>query len=340
MAALACAGNVGFVVSAQPGRKCASDPAGASAKGTSSHPYYERLISRQECVAAYSLRANDQLVKFLHAPRGVGQRVTYKPELDSDLRKQDAAKIVIPAREVSLRSTVRLPLKTSDGTATLVTWDAWFGREFRFADTGIATYKTFQFASPASRIWFEVRTRFALAEGPQARAARNRTARNNRGAKTDGRQPPVEPKQESAPKPEGQTAKPGGQTAIGEVDARAYGPTFGPNVQNGSTLSPRAGTFTVTAETWTRYWVLIEQRANDWDLVSLWVADERHDPVLIIDKRQLDVRGSVEEFWLQYNTSSNMREGLGERVGYARNVVVLENVKDLVPLLERPGSNK
>jgi hypothetical protein len=83
---------------------------------------------------------------------------------------------------------------------------------------------------------------------------------------------------------------------------------------------------------------LIEQRADDWDLVSLWVADEHTDPVLIIDRRQLRVNaaGGVESFWFEYNTSSHARPGLPERVGYVRNLVMLRNANDVPALLQRP----
>jgi hypothetical protein len=70
--------------------------------------------------------------------------------------------------------------------------------------------------------------------------------------------------------------------------------------------------------------------------MSLWVADEDNDPVLIIDRLQFAVKKSVEHFWLEYNTSARLPEGLDERVGYARNVVMLRNVKDLSSLLRRP----
>ena len=93
----------------------------------------------------------------------------------------------------------------------------------------------------------------------------------------------------------------------------------------------------VKAETWTRYWVLIEQRADDWDLMSLWVADENNDAVKIIDRLQFAVKGTLHAFWLEYNTSSKGKgAALGERVGYARNVAMLRNVKDVESLMQRP----
>jgi hypothetical protein len=284
-----------------------SRPAGASAK-PGPHAYFESLVARPDCMAAYSLRDNAQLAKYTHGPNRIEQRVTYEPEKDTDPRRQDAAKVFVPAGDVSLRSTVRLPIGTTDGTSTLVIWDAWFGSEFRFSNTGIGNYKTFQFASPANRIWFELRTRFKQAE----------SGRKGRGGVIGGG---------------------GGSDAVGELDVRAYGAkgtALGPNVERGGPLTPRAGVFTVRAETWTRYWVLLEQNANDWDPVSLWVADEDTDPVQIIDRRQLNIKKSVEQFWIQYNTSTQSTKGLGARTSYVRNVVMLRNINDVRSVLQKP----
>jgi hypothetical protein len=313
-------------------------PAAAScsasdSSGQGAHAYFARLAARPECVAAYSLRDTGQLAKYRHGPKALGQRVTYEPEKDNDPRRQDAAKIVVPAGEPSLRATVRLPIGTSDGTTTLVTWDAWFGSEFRFEKTGINNYKNFQFASP-DRTWFEVKTRFARVESREARRAM-RTPNPKRGGRRNQSEP-AQPAPETA-RPNASPGADGQHHEIGEVDARAY-MKVGPNVTNRGSVAPKAGSFTIRGETWTRYWVLIEQRGDDWDPVSLWVADENNNPVQILDKRLLSVNGSVNTFWLEYNTSTNARQGLPERVAYARNVVVLRNVKDVAPLLERPTS--
>jgi hypothetical protein len=338
---------------AEPQRQAgeASCAASQSARGPArdSHAYFDALIARPECILAYSLRDPAQLKQFTHSRRKP-QAVFYDPAADTDPRRQDAAKLVVPSGKVSLPNQVRLPMNTADGTTTLVTWDAWFGAEFAHEHTRIATYKTFQFASPKERIWFEVRTRFKqddekpAAGKPAAGTRRERKAaagKNAAAAKPDAavKTPPAQ-----AAKPEAAAAAAGGGGRgrhIGMVDARAYGgggaTPMGPNVTKAVPLAPQAGNFAVRAETWTRYWVSIEQRADDWDLVSLWVADEGHDPVLVIDRLQLSVKRGVEEFWLEYNTSSKGRaEGLGSRVGYARNVVILRNVKDLPNLLKRP----
>jgi hypothetical protein len=296
-------------------------------------------------MSAYSLRDNAQLLQYKKS-KVAPQRITYDPAHDLDPRRQDAAKVVVPAGQVSLKSTVRFPIGTSDGTTTLITWDAWFGSEFRYEYTGIGNYKTFQFASPAKRIWFEVRTLFIRAEAPGVGLAVRRGGRTiaDKAKGGAGEKPTAPPADDTAQKGRARpltAVKSGGD--IGALDVRAYGApgiALGPNVRDGKPLMPKSGSFTVRAETWTRYWVLIEQRANDWDPVSLWVADENTDPVQIIDRRQLQVspraKGGVESFWFEYNSSSAAREGLGERVGYVRNLVMLRNVKDVPGLLQRP----
>jgi hypothetical protein len=356
VAGLAGALSFGAQPSAQTAGRCSS---GAAAPSRGSHAYFEALAARPDCMAAFSLRDAAQLDQYTHSKRKP-HYVTYDPANDPDPRRQDAAKIAVPAGKVSLPNQVRLPIGTSDGTTTLVTWDAWFGSEFRFDNTGIGTYKTFQFASPADRIWFEVRTKFKQDEArnrrraskvpraKRARAGSSEQAAPNPGAAAATPPPPTK---DAAPRAKGRARRDSGPVAaaappasgdrvdIGVVDARGYGAggtTLGPNVLRGAPLAPQAGSFTIRAETWTRYWVLIEQRANDWDLMSLWVADEDHDPVQLIDRLQFNVKKSVDSFWLEYNTSSHPREGLGQRVGYVRNVVMLRNAKDVASLLQRP----
>jgi hypothetical protein len=309
-------------------------------------------------MAAYSLRDAAQVKEYAHSARRP-QYVTYDPANDPDPRRQDAAKIAIPAGKVSLPNQVRLPIGTADDTTTLVTWDAWFGAEFRFEDTRIGTYKTFQFASPANRIWFEVRTKFKQDEARNARRASKvpKARRAAAAATAPGRQDQAAPstpgaapsaEKQAPPTPRAKapavTARPpvnnSDRVDLGVVDARGYGAggtVLGPNVLRGAPLAPQAGSFTVKVETWTRYWVLIEQRANDWDLMSLWVADEDRDAVQLIDRLQFNVKKSVESFWLEYNTSSHPQEGLGQRIAYARNVVMLRNVKDVPSVFQRPA---
>jgi hypothetical protein len=187
-----------------------------------------------------------------------------------------------------------------ENESLLVTWDAWWGREFETSHSGLSNYKNFQFASPAIRIWTEIKSDF---DSP---------------------------------------ARPPGAIAI--IQVRSYGhlgETLGPNVTNGDPLSPQVGFFAIAPETWTRYWVYFNP-VGEWREFSLWAADETRDPVLMVDRRQLKPnypRGAQgwESFWLEYNTSgTRIPAGRGPLVGYVRNVVMLRNAPDPLPLLQRP----
>ncbi len=132
--------------------------------GGSSHSYFNNLISRPDKLAAYSLRDPAQLQT--RANGGYAQcnacplDVTYTYPNDPDPRKQDAAKIVIGTSNLnSLRNQLQLPIPQYSG-AFMVTWDAWWGSEFKYANSGIPTYKAWQLANAGS-IWTEPRSLFS-----------------------------------------------------------------------------------------------------------------------------------------------------------------------------------
>jgi hypothetical protein len=363
---LACAGATTIVCALWLGARplaettgCAPTRSSAQASDRKAHAYFESLAARSDCYKAFSLRDAAQVHEH-SVSKSRPQSVTYDPANDPDPRRQDAAKIVVAANKASLSNQIRLPIGTSDGTTTLVTWDVWFGKEFQFANTGVGQYKTFQFSSPGDRLWCEVRTKFrqdearntrraqTVAHGGKSRAGKDvrmdgdQAAATGQTAEPPRQEPPGGGKGKNrrhAEAPSQAKANDRGSLDIGVVDVRAYGASgvmLGPNVLKGAPLAPQAGSFTIRAETWTRYWMLIDQRADDWDLVSLWVADENHDPVQLVDRRQLNVKRSVDLFWVEFNTSGHARNGSGERVGYIRNVVMLRNVRDVPGLLRRP----
>jgi len=265
------------------------------------HRYFDSLKGRTDVLAAYSLRDQAMLDTYAHGPAATAVNVTYDFANDPYPNKQDAAKVTIPADQVSLLDTVRLPIPPTGGQSLMVTWDAWWGREFETSHSGLGNYKNFQFASPATRIWTEIKSDF-----------------------------------DSPSRPAG---------AIAMITVRSYGDsgekTLGPNVSDKNPLSPQAAQFAIAPETWTRYWVFFKP-AGGWYEFSLWVADETRDPVLLLNRLQLTPnfpRGADawEEFWLEYNTSGNrIPVGRGPLVGYARNVVMLRNLTEVPPLLERP----
>jgi hypothetical protein len=115
---------------------------------------------------------------------------------------------------------------------------------------------------------------------------------------------------------------------------------LGPNVTDHHPLGPMSNQFAIMPETWTRYWAYFN-KVGEWHEFSLWLADPTRDPVLILDRLQMPntLAGATgwEKFWLEYNTSDHGKaEGFGERVAYARNIVMLRGVTDVKSLLKRP----
>ncbi len=272
--------------------------------GGDPHRYFRALASRRDHVVSYSLRDPAQLAS--RARGGYSQSetrdlgVTYAPATDTYPRKQDAAKVAIPADGNNLRNQVRLPLQHKEA-GFLVTWDAWWGEEFAYERSGIEDYKAFQLES-GGRIWTEIRARFRrAARFPGAVALIDirpyRGSSERRGAVVAGTK---------------------------------YG--------NGS-LGGLLTNFPIAPNTWTRYWVQLIPRGEGgwWDL-SMWVADEKRDATQLYNNQAVKPNGTGwDRFWLEYNTStSGVKPGRGELVAYARNVVVLRAPGEGMPALERP----
>lgn len=138
---------------------------------TGDHGYFDALSKRSDLLIAASLRDPAQLAVKNSGGYAYCNKcpldITYDPANDPDPRKQDAAKVVVGTGSNSLRNMVQIPIPAY-GSSLFVTWDAWMGKEW--ATAGIPTYKHWQFASPATRIWTEVRSRFSLAPAGQIAA--------------------------------------------------------------------------------------------------------------------------------------------------------------------------
>jgi hypothetical protein len=263
------------------------------------HTYFTTLSLRSDCLAAYSLRNNNQVLAYMDHHRWID--VSYDPGGDPDPRRQDAAKIVVPAGSVSLPNNVRVPIPPVGSESLFVTWDAWMGAEFAYAKTGIGHYKHFQLASGegTGRIWTEIKSTFS-----------------GRDHKAPAGLADVEVRLYGQPE-EG---------------------LIGPNVTNVHPASPMVGQFAVQPETWTRYWALLNP-VGEWHEFSVWVADTGRNPVQIIDRLQIKpvrTSGRWVSFWLEYNSSSNLHEKQQARVSYARNIVMLRGVTNVQGLLQRP----
>jgi hypothetical protein len=124
---------------------------------------------------------------------------------------------------------------------------------------------------------------------------------------------------------------------VAELNVRGYG-TLGPGVTNQQPITPRVN-FLIKRGVWTRYWVRIEQRANDWDIMDMWIADETSGPLRVYTGIPLQVQnGTIEEFYVEWNTSTDehVRGDLRDFVSYNRNIVVLRDPANVEDLLQRP----
>jgi hypothetical protein len=213
----------------------------------------------------------------------------------------------------SLQSQVRVPLGTSDGNSYFFTWDALWTDSYLLS--GLTNHKAFQFGSDG--IWFEPQTGFdgAKKEGfSQANAVAVSTARTYNWI--------------------------GGPADWSQTDGNAAGP----GVTLADPINPRLTMPTIYPNRWTRFWVRIDQRANNYELVSMWFADEQQAPMQIYKDLLLSVRpkvNTVQDFWLEFNTSTDSYvRGPGQRnfVSYVRNFVALRNTADITSLLLRPSA--
>lgn len=263
------------------------------------HDYFDSLCSRADTWKCFSLRSPEQLA----APANGGYAHSNNRALvvvyDATM---DAAKITIPTTTNSLSNQVRLPMGTSTSQSYLITWDAWFGPEWRYDNTGIDNYKTWQFTDAGNAIWTEMQSRFL----------------------------PMSRDRKYEPSSIG--------TGVYMAATRHY-KAAGPNVTDSAAGEPRVRNFVVEPSTWTRYWVLFEP-CGSYLCYSLWLADERQAPTLIQDRLQFHPT-AIDMFWIEYNTSHNPISARGSLVSYNRNVAMLRGVtySQVSGLLQRPGAS-
>lgn len=171
-------GTAGSVGSGGSAGSVSPDPVGCTPGGAITagpHEYFETLRAMPECHVALSLRDPKQVgpdTEGGYSGHGGPPSVTFDPQNDTYPDKQDAAKIVVPSDKNSLPNQPKLPIQILHGERAFITWDAWFGPEFDFANHGIPNYKMWQFCSYSDGIWDEVRAGWAKgpAIGPGALA--------------------------------------------------------------------------------------------------------------------------------------------------------------------------
>jgi hypothetical protein len=225
---------------------------------------------------------------------------------------------VITINTNTVPNTVRLPLGTVDGHSYLFTWDAYWNDSY--LKSGLTNHKAFNFISDG--IWLEPDAAYNGGSGPAKvfgfNSSRDVAAFQIRSYNTLG-----------------------GKTNYAENKALSRG-YLGPEANDNEPLSPQLASFNIQPNRWVRFWVLIDQRSNDYDRVSAWIADENTEPVQTHNRVPVSVRNStIEEFVVEFNTSTDkfVRGDARDLVAYVRNFVALQDAPSPVTLLQRPVSD-
>ena len=126
--------------------------------------------------------------------------------------------------------------------------------------------------------------------------------------------------------------------ACGTVDVRMYA-NFGDNATSRDPLAPMLASFVIDPLIVTRYWALYEHVVNDFDRVSVWMADERRDPVRLFDRLKIAASAPIDDFEIEFNSSQDRIANYQEtQIIDLKNVVMLKDVTeaDMPPLLVKP----
>lgn len=259
--------------------------------------YFEKLSAMPNAIA-YSLRTQAQVDQYSmgHAPN---TQITATPN-------EAVMQFKSPVSGLSIENMLELPANAKGFTSLLVTWDAWFGPDF-VPYSG--HQKHFRISSPWT--WGD---------------ASNPWDQQGRWAEIIS---------------DYQTATAG---MVGKLEFRSYG-RLGPNASDRARLVD--GThhnltpWQIAKDSWTRYWFYIETVPGTWeeggfDRVSLWAADQSREPVLILDRLQMEAGlQGISDFRLQVSTGEVYPPGtvLDHKV---KNIVILRDVADVTALLEKP----
>lgn len=224
---------------------------------------------------------------------------------------------------------LHIPFSTTDGNTYVITWDEFWTDSYIGVKSWNNAQKTYQVKNGGgSKLW-EPRLRFD-------------------GGSDDG------------------DSRPAGwnpATDIATIDIRSYQSDYAGvddwSLTNGNTMGPswvkgcggaclrgQTGQFIVKPNTWVRFWIKVVQQADDFDLFTMWVADENNDAVILFEDVKMSVNGGSANQTLTFfdfekgdSSTEHARGGLFDLVSYARNWAVLVNPPadlDAAGLLARP----
>jgi hypothetical protein len=284
-------------------------PSGPAPVPSGDHSYFNALAARPDVLLTRSFRSQAQLDDAVK--QGPSTYFTYQPDVDA------ARYMKVPGdgtltESIPGNQQVRIPIGVSSGSV-LITWDFWWGQEFKTNRGKVDTYKSFRMsAGTDSKIYWSLNDSMTTAAGSDDVSMHYEDLGN------------------------GATAPPG--LAPGVIAEKPFHPT-------GMAAAPLR-TFPTKFGRWTRYWVEVRMDvpgsqfvewsqahlngaplAGTWDMASLWIADEGRDPQRVIYRVPVSRTPGypLVDFRFLFNTSTNAPALTGPLVGYARNVVVLRN---------------
>ena len=263
----------------------------------------------------------------------------------------------------NLASQIRYPLAesatdTSDGYTYLFTWDFLLTSDFMgYRDLERwKNYKAFQFTSESlSDQWWELNTRIDLS-GVAVR--RNSSACDNLNPSVPADYARLTAKFVSALSAHAYNGKLASLPTVpwsqlSDKDKIRWLGTDGAELLTADEpVRPQDGSFCQLPSAWTRWWVVIQARSNDWDIVNLWVADETRGPVRVFN----NLYGSLVHtgprpnqllsWWIEFNTSTQdhalgtaAQGGDRNRTGYVRNFAALRWTNATVPAINTLVTN-
>ena len=227
------------------------------------------------------------------------------------------AGIKVKISDNQMSNYLKPAIGTQDGNVYLITWDGYWTDSYLGVGAWDQGQKTFQITGSENNKLFEPKLLFDATGEPGFDRSKHVAIVNARSYN---------------------------KINSGEATwALTDGNTMGPGPTANTTLTPRVGTFVVKPNVWTRWWIRVEQRANDWDYFDMWVADETTEPVLVYSRIPMSISQgepsqSVSEFWFALGNSNTvfLRGDLRDLVAYFRNWAVLRNPQNVASLMLRP----
>ena len=294
------------------------------------HAYFDTLVKRSEHLCNWSLRSQAQLDRLTAEKRSID--FTYQPSEDSYPNRQDAAKFLrspgtTGGASIPTRQQVRMTLPQVENGSIIITWDWYWGKEFRENHGAVTHWKAFSVRIGGTHGWW--------------------TLMNNLGPSTNS------PNPDEVSKVTDEIGS--GVRANGMISTERVTPS-------GPDTPPQRPTYAEAYpqyhSRWTRFWIELKllqppsaftewsstylkgaplngnpgDPQGRWHMASLWSADEGRDVHRLLYRIPLNWKAEIEgrthhvtRFDLQMNSS---KSGLtGPLVGYVRNVVMLHNYR-------------